>query len=145
MSATIPSREGPSGTVTKLDGDGRRAEQAGRRAVGDGQKDVPAGGGSIQLDGDLDLQLRGSGIGPLDCAHIHQGQGIARDADRSDQTGLGGGGHKSITTSGTYTYVVATTCNWKLMVGSTPPTFAATTASSVPSVMNPTFNCSHRL
>jgi hypothetical protein len=63
----------------------------------------------------------------------------------TDQTGLGGGGHKSITTSGAHTYVVATTCNWKLMVGSTPPTFAATTASSVPSVMNPTFNCSLRL
>jgi hypothetical protein len=51
----------------------------------------------------------------------------------TDQTGLGGGGHKPITTSGTYTFAVATTCSWKLTVGPTPPTVGTATTSSVPS------------
>ncbi len=33
------------------------------------------------------------------------------------QTGLEGGGYHPFTTSGTYTFAVATTCSWKVVVG----------------------------
>lgn len=36
------------------------------------------------------------------------------------QTGLGGGGHKPLSGAGTYTFVVTTTCGWKVSVGDTP-------------------------
>ncbi len=38
----------------------------------------------------------------------------------TSQTGLGGGGHKPYTKAGTYTFIVKTTCGWKVTVGSTP-------------------------
>jgi|GEM_PF-1877328 len=35
----------------------------------------------------------------------------------TNQTGLEGGGYHPFTTSGTYTFAVATTCSWKVLVG----------------------------
>jgi hypothetical protein len=37
----------------------------------------------------------------------------------TNQTGLGGNGHKPYTTSGTYSFAVTTTCGWQVNVGST--------------------------
>ncbi len=48
----------------------------------------------------------------------------------TDQTGLGGGGHKPYTTSGTYSFGVTTTCNWKLTVGPTPSSTATSTSTT---------------
>jgi hypothetical protein len=40
--------------------------------------------------------------------------------DVTDQTGLGGSGHKPFTKSGNYAFAVKTTCGWKVAVGTTP-------------------------
>ena len=38
----------------------------------------------------------------------------------TNQTGLGGGGHKPYTTSGSYSFAVKTTCAWNVKAGVTP-------------------------
>jgi hypothetical protein len=55
----------------------------------------------------------------------------------TNQTGLGGGGHKPSTSAGKYSFNVETTCGWKVSVASTPaipttpPKSAVTTTTTV--------------
>jgi len=53
------------------------------------------------------------------------------------QTGLGGGGHKPYSTSGSYQFAVTSACGWKVNVATTPnspTTSSASTTTSAPSV-----------
>jgi len=49
-----------------------------------------------------------------------------------DQIGLGGGGQRPFTKSGTYRFAMKTTCSWKVSVASKPPSVAksATTTTA---------------
>ncbi len=53
----------------------------------------------------------------------------------TNQTGLGGGGHKPFTVAGKYGFAVTTTCGWKATVSSTPktPVKASVPATTTPS------------
>jgi len=55
-------------------------------------------------------------------------------ASVTSQTGLGGGGHRPYTEAATYTFVVKTTCGWRVTVGGTPtaPVKAVATTTTAP-------------
>jgi hypothetical protein len=57
----------------------------------------------------------------------------------TNQTGLGGSGHKPFTKSGNYSFVVKTSCGWKVVVGTTPavPAKANSTATTVAMAAKP--------
>jgi hypothetical protein len=48
----------------------------------------------------------------------------------TDQTGLGGGGQRPFTKSGTYRFAMRTTCSWKVTVASKPPSAAKSTTTT---------------
>ncbi len=48
----------------------------------------------------------------------------------TDQTGLGGGGTKAYTKTGTFAFAVATSCSWNVLVGPTALTTSTTTTTS---------------
>jgi hypothetical protein len=59
--------------------------------------------------------------------------------DVTNQTGLGGSGHKPFTKSGNYGFAVKTSCGWKVAVGTTPanPPKAKPTATTAPVTSSP--------
>ncbi len=49
----------------------------------------------------------------------------------TNQTGLGGGGQKPFTQSGTFSFAVKTTCSWKVSTATTPRTAAESATTAV--------------
>jgi hypothetical protein len=48
----------------------------------------------------------------------------------SNQTGLGGGGQRPFTKSGTYKFAMETACTWKVSAASAPPIVAKSTTTT---------------
>jgi hypothetical protein len=74
----------------------------------------------------------------FDCGTLPKGTFVLTSADTAaapvtltNQTGLGGGGHKPFSTGGSYRFAVTTTCHWTVTVGPTPPAVPVTTTTAV--------------